>query len=455
MDKNVQKEEGISLMDVVRLLLSKIKLLILLVLIGGFIGGAFSVWQTKDVKYYGSQIRFYVNPENPTMSADGSGLNTSGSEYGVYGAYGEHIFDNMIKLLNEDIFAEEMLLRSQDTSKFVDDPSTADIDESKEKEIYKYLPMKDVWTNKNETALAEKLNAAIDDAIPSAKNIIETEAALVDAQQKYISAFAEHSKKAAALEKAWTQVFGTSYNDTKYNDLKDSDKETDEFKNIVKPAYDEERTAYREVTKAFSELDIQNINLSTAKRNLEEKRQAVSTLWEKTAKYQKDLKRFSSAVHFAFLLSNEDIKDANKFARSFIYANISVYGDSNRDFAEKLYAIVIDAVPDFVEAKMAVPSGYTGTDCQRSSRNDTIAQTNSGYTKSQAIKSAILMALAFGVVASVAIIIIDRSDKRLRDYDVITRDFHVPILGVVPTIEMNENNTTKKSNAPKQNKEEK
>ena len=83
MDKNVQKEEGISLMDVVRLLLSKIKLLILLVLIGGFIGGAFSVWQTKDVKYYGTQMRFYVNPENPTMSADGSGLNTSGSEYGL------------------------------------------------------------------------------------------------------------------------------------------------------------------------------------------------------------------------------------------------------------------------------------------------------------------------------------------------------------------------------------
>ena len=53
MDNNVQKEEGISLMDIMRLLLSKIKLLILLVIIGGFIGGAFSVFKTKDVKFYG------------------------------------------------------------------------------------------------------------------------------------------------------------------------------------------------------------------------------------------------------------------------------------------------------------------------------------------------------------------------------------------------------------------
>ena len=104
---------------------------------------------------------------------------------------------------------------------------------------------------------------------------------------------------------------------------------------------------------------------------------------------------------------------------------------------------------------MAIPSGYTGTNCQRISRRDAIRQTNSGYTRTQAIKSAFLMAVAVGVVACVAIIIVDRSDKRLRDCDVITREFHVPILGIVPTIEMNDASTTKKGAATKQNKEEK
>ena len=205
MDKNVQKEEGISLMDIVRLLLSKIKLLILLVIIGGFIGGCFSVWQTKDVKYYGSNIRFYVNPENPTMSADGSGLNTSGSEYGVYGAYGEHIMDNMVKLLNEDAFAEEMLLHSQDSS-----------------------------------------------VVPG----------------------------------------------------------TEEYRNMIL--------------------------------------------------------KYSSIVTFSFSVSNGD----EMFVRSFINADISVKGEDGYALAVEVYNIIKELVPEYVEAHMAIPQGYTGTNCQRISRND-------------------------------------------------------------------------------------
>ena len=197
MENNVQKEEGISLMDIVRLLLSKIKLLILLVIIGGFIGGAFSVWQTKDVKYYGTQMRFYVNPENPTMSVDGSGLNTSGSEYGVYGAYGEHDFDNMVKLLNEDIFAEEMLLRSQDTSKLGEE----------DKELYKYLPMKDVWTGSTETELAASLNAAIDKAIPWVQKVVQSELKIRSAQNEYIKAVNEQSLAKISLQTAWSAIY--------------------------------------------------------------------------------------------------------------------------------------------------------------------------------------------------------------------------------------------------------
>ncbi len=450
MDKNVQKEEGISLMDVVRLLLSKIKLLILLVLIGGFIGGAFSVWQTKDVKYYGTQMRFYVNPESPTMSEDGSGLNTSGSEYGVYGAYGEHVFDNMIKLLNEDAFAEEMLLRSQ----FINNPNT-EVDESKREEIYKYLPVKDAWTNSNEKDLAVSLNSAIDTAIPFVENIIDAEEAILVAQNAYIAAVEDYAAKLGDLKNVWKSVFGTEYSDLKYTNLTEEEKKITGFADKVLPAREAELDASSALSAANNELNKKNIELKQAQRDLQNPRNEVFSLWEQTAKYQKDIKRFGSAVQFSFLLSNEDIKDANKFARSFIYVSISVYGEANKTFAKDIYTILKDLVPAYVEANMAIPQGYAATNCQRISRNDGIYQTNQGEAKSQAIKSAILMALAFGVVASVAIIIIDRSDKRLRDYDVITRDFHVPILGVVPTIEMNENNTTKKSNATKQNKEEK
>ena len=451
MDKNVQKEEGISLMDIVRLLLSRIKLLILVVIIGGFIGGAFSVWQTKDVKYYGSQIRFYVNPENPTVSADGSGLNTSGSEYGVYGAYGEHIMDNMVKLLNEDAFAEEMLLRWQDTSAIVDDEETP----FNEEVIYKYLPTKDFW--EKDTALATRLNAAIDTAIEPVKDIIRAETAANTAQEDYIAAVAAYLEATNTLKEKWNDAFGTShgeYSELKYSNLTAKDKENPKYE-AVEDAFGAEREKTKEMSTAQIKLTSAKDEIKLKKKAAQPFRNEVLDLWAKTAKYKKMLSKFSSAVYCSFLTANEDREDANKFARSFIYVKISVFGDANREFGDEVYDIVKELVPEYVAANMAIPAGYTGTNCQRISRNDNVRQTNVGYTRNQAIKSAFLMAVAFGVVVCVAIIIVDRSDKRLRDCDVITREFQVPILGIVPTIDMENVETKKNTPATKQNQEEK
>lgn len=453
MDNNVQKEEGISLMDIMRLLLSKIKLLILLVIIGGFIGGAFSVWKTKDVKYYGSQIRFYVNPESPTMSADGSGMNTGGSEYGVYGAYGEHIMDNMVKLLNEDAFAEEMLLRWQDTSAIVDDESTP----FNERDIYKYLPVKDFWTSKTETKLTTDLNTAIDNAIEPVKEIIAAENAEKQAQKDYIAAVAAYLEATNILKEKWNDAFGIShgeYSELKFSNLTAEDKQNLKF-GAVNDAFGIEREKSKEMSNAQIKLTSAKDEIKLRKQDALPFRNEVIDLWAKTAKYKSMHAKFSAATHFSFLLASEDREDANKFARSFIYANISVYGDANREFGDEVYDIVKALVPEYVSANMWVPDKYTGTNCQRISRNDNVRQTNVGFTRSQAIKSAFLMAVAVGVIACVVIIIVDRSDKRLRDCDVIAREFHVPILGIVPTIDMDNLSTTKKTTANKQNKEEK
>ncbi len=59
--------------------------------------------------YYGSKVRFYVNPENPTGD-------TSNSQYGVYGAYGTHVLNGMMSLLQSDAFAEKVLLQGEWTA---------------------------------------------------------------------------------------------------------------------------------------------------------------------------------------------------------------------------------------------------------------------------------------------------------------------------------------------------
>ena len=84
---------------------------------------------------------------------------------------------------------------------------------------------------------------------------------------------------------------------------------------------------------------------------------------------------------------------------------------------------------------MPVPAGYDGTNCQITSTASSIHLTNPGYMRNQAIKMGILFGLVAAVIACIIIIVIDRSDKRLRDHEVITKAFNVPVLGVVPTID--------------------
>ena len=55
-------------------------------------------------------------------------------------------------------------------------------------------------------------------------------------------------------------------------------------------------------------------------------------------------------------------------------------------------------------------------------------------TGKSAIKFAVLFALMAVVIASVVVIIIDRSDKRVRDYDQVSRMLNIPLLGVIPSI---------------------
>ncbi len=316
--------------------------------------------ETSKEVYYESQIRFYVNPENPTMSADGSGLNTSGSEYGVYGAYGEHVMDNMIKLLNEDAFAEEMLLRSQDTDGLSDD----------EKALYKYLPMKEVWTSEKETELSKSLNEAIDEAIPDIEAFIAAGEEVARAYEPYMIALVDYNHAQAELSSIWFDVYGTNYTLSKYQYLTDEDKAKEGFAD-VQAALIKTETERETVTRKSNELDTAMFFLEQAQNNAKSSRIKVFNLWCQTAKYKTFLARYSESTHFSFLLSSENIEDTNKFARSFIYADISVKEEDGYGFAVEVYEILKELVPEYVEANMAIPSGYTGTNCQRISRSDT------------------------------------------------------------------------------------
>ncbi len=306
MEETVQKEEGISLVQIFHLLLSKIKLLILVTLIGGILGVGFAYLQTHDVHYYGTEVQFYVNPDNPKDTEEGS-------QFGVYGAYGVHVMDNMVKLLSSESFTEFLILNGKTV------PDKAD-------------------------SFPQELKTAIDNA-----NTVNSTA------------------DATVAEKA-------------------------------------------------------------------EANEAALVLWRKTTEYKTQLAEYSGKIKYSYLGETENKENANDLARSFIYVEISVL--NKEDLAIDLHERVITIVPAFVEKHMAIPNGYESTNCQRITRSDEVHLLNDGYTVTQCVKFGALFALAALVIACIIVIVSDRSDKRLRDQETIVRLFNVPVLGIVPTIEV-------------------
>ena len=286
MEEKVKVGEGLSLLDIVRLLFSKLFILIFIGIVSGFFGAFVAVARTIDTNYWGTTIEFYVNPEKPKDVVNGNG-----SQYGVYGAYGRHVMDNIVKLLSSESFAE-ILIDGTDGIETITEPMAG---------------------------------------IPQ------------------------------------------------------------------KIAFDANGNEYM------------------------------------TGEYKTFLARVKNAVRFSYLESDADIDDANNLARSFIYVNISVIND--RVFAENVLKSVREVVPWYVEANMTVPSDYSGTNCQKITVMESIHLTNPGYTTNQAFKYAFLFAAAAVAVTCVIIILVDKSDKRLRDYETVMRNLEVPVLGVVPTIE--------------------
>ena len=96
--------QELTFKEVYNILVPKLKLLLVILLIGAVVGGGIGAGRTFSSMSYGTTIEFYVNPKR----SDDGGNNQS--QFGVYGAYGWHVMDNITKLLSSESFTEQLLL---------------------------------------------------------------------------------------------------------------------------------------------------------------------------------------------------------------------------------------------------------------------------------------------------------------------------------------------------------
>ncbi|MBO5736265.1 MAG: hypothetical protein J6S04_00515 [Clostridia bacterium] len=392
MEENLQNnEEGLSLIDIIRVLFSKIKLLIIVVILGGILGGAFGIWHTIDMKYYGTSIEFYVNPEKPsTIGSSSSSAANASSQYGVYGAYGRHVMDAMIKLLASESFTEKLLLEDDGLPSLEMYPEVAGEKYTAAQTAIKNAD--DAWANAKalDAVRAQKLNA-----LKEEWNALNLDASIGTFSESACKKFIQNSEAIDIPDSL----------EVLYEDFINTD--NDRIKAI------ETANTVQKDTDAVVEILLED--------------------WRELPLYNHNLSKFQKAVTYSYLGEDEDIADANNLARSFIYVNISVLNEE--EFAKDLFERVKRSVPAYIEQNMIVPTDYEGTSCTRITRNDDIHRTNPNFRRNQSIKYAILAAMAAGVIAAVVVIILDAQDKRLRDHEVITRKLKVPVLGIIPTIE--------------------
>jgi capsular polysaccharide biosynthesis protein len=117
-------------------------------------------------------------------------------------------------------------------------------------------------------------------------------------------------------------------------------------------------------------------------------------------------------------------------------------GENNKEFAKTLLSRVETEVPKEIEKEIHVPNGYKGTICRLMTVDDEIKLLNPGYAKSTAIRYAVLLGAASLLIAAVTVILIEKADKRLKNLDFISKKLDLPILAVVPSIKMEENDET-------------
>lgn len=380
MEENIRTQEEISLGDIFRILLRKIKVLVLALVIGAVVGAGFGVVRTYNVKYYGTTMQFYVNPKKDSASV------TSDSQYGVYGAYSSLVMDAITKLLGSESFAEELMLDEDG------------------------IPLASV--------------------LPTGENREVIDAAIAEAQAPIAKAKeATEAADAARLATAEAQV---AYNSAKsdYDKLIGSNMTTEI--ELAGAALTAATTALENAEDAQAAAELKE---EDAWEDANEKLETVWTEWRKSTVYRDYVQTIVSSVSYSYYDESEADNTTN-LAKSFIYVSIDVL--NNEGFANFLFERINVVLPEYVEAKMTVPSGYVGTNCQRITRLDEVARTNEGNMASTALKYGLILGAAALIVACVVVIVVDRSNKKLRDYEMTMEKFKVPVLGVIPTIEERE-----------------
>lgn len=178
------------------------------------------------------------------------------------------------------------------------------------------------------------------------------------------------------------------------------------------------------ITQAYSESILKQItgllNSDRFNRTLMEGLEEAEGIVQDTEEEQAFFKLLNKTVSYKYSLGENKI-------------TVSVAALNAPDFAEHLLARVKATLPGYITELMS--SSVFGTTTCEQLNYELCRLLNAGQTMSQMMKFGVLLGLVAAVIACAVIVIVDRTDNRLRDYEDIPSKFKLPVLGVIPRIE--------------------
>ena len=353
-----EQNDGIRLMDVIKLFWKKIVWLALALAIGVAAGATFGFVRSTNNKTYGSTLLFYVNPEKEGQ------INQQ-----IYGVYGNTPIAEMIGQLDSGLFAEYIFL-----------------DENG-------LP-------------ATGINADIDAKVAVAKPIVEAKKALTEAKEAKLDELEE-----AIDEYNYATKFTKISVDKEGVPTKKVEETIDKRlnDNTVTPEERAEINAAVAAAQAIDALTAQAKALIKQEKEAVKQAQAVAqdaiNAWKLTENYAQLVKAVSAATTYqrgTGAKTNEKTDTVDN--TSFIMVTIK---HSDKDFAESLRERMIVKLPEYVEDNMYVPDNFDGTNCALMSRVDDVVDLNAGTLISTLVKNGILFGFAAAAVACVVVLVLN------------------------------------------------
>ena len=314
-DNATYKNDELDLLDILKIIFSKAKLLICIALlaaiIGGALGGAITLLAKRE---YGTQVEFYITP-NSTDS-------------------------NVLHLLASERFAEKLLLNENGLP---ENRSGADYD----------------------AALAAKLESdAAAKALTDAKKLSrEAPRALAIAQKNY-----EEKQKAYDDIYNLLSVYKSATSDKIAEDpehvqkMKQYEADLEAAKLEKKEAEENYYVASQNALEATHNLEAAKEAASSAKKNAEELAEDILEQWREEEKNKKKISLINESLSYKYIdVETADKATGEKANRQFLIVSISV--EKEEELAKTLLCNIRDRLPTFVEENIDTADSDEETVC--------------------------------------------------------------------------------------------